>query len=372
MTTIFSRLPHQLLVDILERVCSLEDVHSFGCVCREFRQFLLDSETRGLWNAFCPYKETEGATSLFVALSYNKLQRILDLGSCRPKPATFYYRFQPQNRILGIADGDAVCITSAALHTEFVIPPAFLSMLALGSLPSSYCPYFTLAKRWKKTRTESTLIFLVYSPDTTQCLFQTEWVETFPEYPGIGSSVRLVKALAHKFVPLESIEALQVAVENLHEVLSQVYHLNKQRSDLLGMISIVHDQKQAVTSSSEYCGIREFCVKDFKEAIKGIGAWSIVHRQFIVSVELDSQSNLQSRGSTSTRQRVNHLYSACEQVKEVQQYLETGKAQKTLLKLVIHCRDRKEVMQYKRIIQSMLDHAFLLNPELEPWDSTSP
>ena len=340
-------LPDQLVVHILKQIDSLQDIHSFGLACRKARILLETCESRDLWTKFCPRPERHNGRSLKLALSYNKLKSILQSGGMCPKPATFYYRFQPQSRTVGIPKNERYEVDPAIFARNSDCPyPNFLDLLSLGTIPCSYCPYFTLVKTSKKLRKERRLCFVIYSDDTRKCLYETEFLQTSQFRRG-----RLMRVTLHKptLDSNESANAVLEEMENLQCILRKVYHLNKERSDILSKISVLHKNVDLVRSLSQTCGIKELCQK------KCVG---IQNRStaFLVSVRMNQQEPNPGRV-----RRVNHLYSACEQIRDIQRYLECKP--ENLEKLVIHCCTSKEVKQYKRIIQSMLDHAFLLNPK---------
>ena len=78
-------LPSQVLVQkILNQVDSLRDISSFGRSCREARRLLEAAESGELWCRFCPKRpDPDSKRGRRLALSYYKLQRILDGGCCR-------------------------------------------------------------------------------------------------------------------------------------------------------------------------------------------------------------------------------------------------------------------------------------------------
>ena len=230
----------------------------------------------------------------------------------------------------------------------------FLEMLALGSIPCSYCSYFTLVTKFERNSEGTRLCFLVYSEDTTKCLYEAELVQASGT-----DCARLVGVSIHRSLidmsacrpPPDSVTTEKI--DSLVAILMKVYYLNRERSGILSKISVLHKNVEMVKTLSETCSIKQFNQR------KCTRIESVVDSSFLVSVRIDSPQpshHLQRRSVT-------HLYSACEQIKDIQRYLR--QKPQHLERLVIHCYTLKEAKQYKRIIQSMLDHAFLLNPELK-------
>ncbi len=249
--------------------------------------------------------------------------------------------------------------------------PDLFEMLSLGSIPSSFCPYFTLASACsrlngaaaKRSGSGKSLRFLVYSEDTRHCLFETELVKSSARPRVRLETLSVKKSLPQNLGELDlmvlpedseySEMELAVKMEVFLSILTRVHHLNRERTDTLGRVSVLCESVDTVASLSQKCGMKEVSTR----SVHGLLRRDCPH---VVSLLVNTPKAGGARGS-SGRRRVNHLYSACEVVKEVQTYLETKP--ENLQRLVIHCSTLKEVKQYRRIIQSIFDHAFLINPE---------
>ncbi|QDZ21920.1 hypothetical protein HOP50_06g44610 [Chloropicon primus] len=344
-------LPSQVLVEILKQVGSLKDVCSFGRACRGCRLFLLETEVSGdLWRKYCSGR---GHFTLASALAQNKIQRIFAGGSCRPKPAAYYYRFQPAKNV-GMKADLGVCALGhsegiGALTSEL---PGFFELVSLGSVPSVYCRFFTLAKG--EVRTESSLTLLVYSECTRWCLYEVEYAEG-----------KLVRALVNKtLLPGggDGDDDFLEAVQNLEAILRKVYLLNKERTEIMGRVSVLHGEEESISSLCDSCALEEIRTNAFGigEAVSQFGEILGRNTAFVVTVTLNSATGKPSRHKKTSS--VNNLYKRCENMKKIKKML--CNKPENLLRLVVHCGSAKEARQYKRTMQSMLDHAFLVNPGL--------
>ena len=269
-----------------------------------------------------------------------------------PKPATFYYRFQPKRQVVGISDeSKSVCIT------ELVTPelqtlcesPDFIELLSLGSVPTRRCPFFTLVRSVKRDRrSENTVCFLIYSEDTRTCLYEAEFSRKIP-----GKILRLCVNRAALLSEAEDddLAELHLAVERAHSILHEVFFLNSARSKTLGKISVLHQNAKAVRSLSKTCGVNEYRVRSCKHIEEKPSS-------FIVTVIIYSDEASPSTSARPRARRVSHLYRGCEQIKEIGEYLASDPEH--LERIVVCCSSEGEVKRCKRIVQSIMDHAFLL------------
>ena len=281
---------------------------------------------------------------------FDPLTRLPSLPS--PKPATFYYRFQPKRQVVGISDE-----SKSVGITELVTPelqtlcesPNFIELLSLGSVPTRRCPFFTLVRSVKRDRrSENTVCFLIYSEDARTCLYEAEFSRKVP-----GKILRLCanRAALSSEAEDDDLAELGLAVERAHFILREVFLLNSARSKTLGKISVLHQSVKAVRSLSKACGVDEYRVRSCKHI-------EDKSSPFIVTVIIYSDEASPSSSARPRARRVSHLYRGCEQIKEIGEYL--ASYPRHLERVVVCCSSEGEVKRCKRIVQSIMDHAFLL------------
>ena len=334
-------LPNQFIVLILKQAESLRDIHSFGCACRASRDLLRGEESRELWRRFF------GALSLRQALSIARLKRILAGGCARPKPATYYYRFQAASRV-GMGSGAGTCaLDCESIRRAFDRVPQFSQTLALGSLPSAFCQFFTLARGSHK----DSLVFIVYSECTRFCLYEVEFR---------GGKIVAAKASARALEDRGG-----NTTEDLVEAMAKVYESNRARVETLSMVSVLDLSRNSMRDLCSACGMETVDTCEEAEGLERSGAFVL-----LVASTSRGQPCASASGRAGRRTaRVQNIYQRCEQMKRIQEFLGNrpktpGQKPSRLERVVVCCEGAKEVKEYRRVVQSMLDHAMVVNPEI--------
>ena len=343
-------LPGEIICAIMRTLDNVRDMVAFAHTCSRARALLRSERT--LWSAFCPH-EREDDACMEVAVKYFKLQREFSKISCRAKPATFFYR---PSSIDGQNIGIPACHRTTISEASTSFPPVCLQYLHLGSIPCEYMPYLTFTGS-RFVRGKEKLMFLVYCEHRKQCIYEAEFATD-----GRVISAHSNSALLDLDEVMQSFGKLWKGshAATLLTIIKRVLELNEVRSLLLEKLAVTDGDTRDVQSLVRECGLKaKFLPKGHVlTASPGSGtpSYSVV---FLVGIQQSQTRRTANLGS---------LFAICEQVKALKTYIETIPRGATY-KIVIRCNSFKDRRQYHRVIQSMVDHSFLLNPSIERVDA---